>query len=124
MVKKKAHKKNRMERKIMQDTLVNVNKAFGGHLSKPGNLDFEIDMALRKRKPVPRAAQLTRAMTASHSFSDGNKRTATYATMTEFNRAKLKTDPRKLIRTIVKLSKTRESDLKKIERKLRRCTKK
>ena len=106
----------------LRKRLVRANRVFGGTVVNKGNLDFETDMASRQKKPFKRMAHLTRAMTSGHSFSDGNKRTAIIATASELNSAGYKADKKKLVRTMINLSATAEGDLKKIERKLRRCT--
>jgi len=112
-------KKNKLKKK-----LIDTNLVFGGRLVNKGNLDFEVDRAISQKKPFRKISHLTRAMTSGHSFSDGNKRTAIIATTSEFSSLGLKVDKKKLVRTIIRLSKTGEGDLKKIERSLRRCTRK
>lgn len=110
--------------KQLRKKLIDANKVFGGSLANKSNLDFEVDMASKQKKPFRKAAHLTRAMTSGHSFTDGNKRTAIIAVTSEFADAGLKVDKKKIVRTMIKLSKTSEGDLNKIERRLRKCTRK
>ena len=125
MVKRITRKKQTKRKSIdIKTRLIRANKAFGGNLVHKGNFDFEIDAASRKNKAFQKAAHLTRAMTSSHSFSDGNKRTATVAAAYVMREAGVKANKKKLVKTIIRLSKSGEGDLKKIERSLRRCTKK
>ncbi len=112
-------KKNRFKKK-----LVDANRVFGGRIINESNLDFETEMASVQKKPFKRASHLTRAMTSGHSFSDGNKRTAIVAVTSEMHDLGFKADKKKLVRVMIKLSKTGEGNLKKIERNLRRCMKK
>ena len=112
-------RKNQLKKK-----LIAANRVFGGYPNPTGNLDFEADMASTSKRPFRKAAHLTRAMTSGHAFLDGNKRTAIVATTSELSSAGFKADKKKLVRAMIDLSKTAEGDLNKIERKLRRCTRK
>lgn len=125
MVKKLTRKKTTISKKTdLKRRLINANICFGGRLVNKSNLDFEVDAASRKKKAFQKAAQLTRAMTAGHSFSDGNKRTAIVAATSLMHDAGFKADKRKLVKTMIRLSRTGEGNLKKIERSLKRCTRK
>ena len=104
--------------------LTTANRVFGGRLANKSNLDFEVEMASKQKKHIRKAAHLTRAMTSGHAFSDGNKRTAIVAVTSEFHKAGLKVDKKKLVKAMINLSKTGEGSIIKIERKLRRCTRK
>lgn len=104
--------------------LTTANRVFGGRLVNKSNLDFEVEMAKMQKNCFRRCAHFTRAMTAGHAFSDGNKRTAIVAITSEFQKAGIKADKKKLVKTMINLSKTGEGSILKIERKLRRCTKK
>jgi len=104
--------------------LVNANRVFGGRLVNKGDFDFEMDMASRQKKPFKKISHITRAMVSSHAFSDGNKRTAITAIATELRSAGFKADRKKLVKAMIKMSKDGEGNLTKIEKRLRRCTKK
>jgi len=58
--------------------------------------DFEIDMASKQKKPFKKISHITRAMVSSHSFSDGNKRTAVAAISSELRDAGFNADKRSL----------------------------
>ena len=111
-------------RKINRRRLVNANRVFGGSISNKNSLDFGIEMANRKTKPFDRMSEITRAMTSGHAFSDGNKRTAIVAVTSDLSDLGYRADKKKLVKTMIGLSKSGEGDLKKINRKLRRCTRK
>ena len=111
--------KQRLKRK-----LINANNIFGGRLVNKGDFDFEMDMASRQKKPFRRISHITRAMVSSHVFSDGNKRTAVTAIASELRNAGFKADRKKLVKAMIKMSKDGEGNLTKIEKRLRRCTKK
>ena len=113
-----------MAKNKLRNKLIDINRVFGGYPVNLGNLDFEVDMATRTKKPFRKAAHLTRAMTAGHSFSDGNKRTAIVATTSELRKAGYKADKRKLVRSMRDLARMQETDLTKIEKRIRRCTRK
>ncbi len=104
--------------------MVDANRIFGGNLVNKGDFDFEIDMASRQKRPFRKMAHINRAMFSSHCFSDGNKRTAMIATTSELNKVGFKADKRKLVKAMIKMSKDSESDLNKIEKRIRRCTRK
>ncbi len=111
-------------KKTLKRKLIDANRVFGGSLVNKGDFDFEIDMASRQKKPFRKMAHITRSMVSSHAFSDGNKRTATVAAASELRDAGFKADKRKLVRAMIKMSRDAEGDLTKIEKKLRRCTRK
>jgi fido (protein-threonine AMPylation protein) len=104
--------------------LVNTNRVFGGRLVNKGDFDFEIDMASRQKKPFRKISHITRAMVSAHSFSDGNKRTAITAVASGLRDAGFKADRKKLVKAMIRMSKDGEGNLTKIEKRLRRCTKK
>ena len=104
--------------------LITTNRVFGGTLINKNNLDFEVEMAKRQKKKFRKIAHLVRAMTSGHAFSDGNKRTSIIVVTSEFQKVGLKVDKRKLIKTIINLSKTGEGSILKIERKLKKCMRK
>ncbi len=81
-------------------------------------------MASRQKKPFKRMSHVTRAMVSSYSFSDGNKRTAVTAVTSELKDAGFKADRRKLVKAMIKMSRDGEGNLTKIEKRLRRCTRK
>jgi len=109
-------------KKISKKRLVNANRVFGGNVSNRNSLDFGIEMANNQKKPFDRMAHITRAMTSGHSFHDGNKRTAIVAVTSDLSDLGLRADRKKLVKSMINLSKTGEGDINKIKRKLQRCT--
>jgi len=116
--------KRNTEKSKLKKRLIDANRIFGGRLVQKGDFDFEIDMASRQKKPFRRMAYINRAMFSSHCFSDGNKRTAMIATTAELNKAGFRADKRKLTKAMIKMSRDGEGNLTKIEKRLRRCTRK
>ncbi len=108
----------------LKKRLINTNSVFGGRLVNKGDFDFEMDMASRQKKPFKRISHITRAMVSSHAFSDGNKRTAVTAVASELRDAGFKLDRKKLVKAMIKMSRDGEGNLTKIEKRLRRCTRK
>ena len=113
-----------IKKQKLKRILINTNRVFGGRLVNKGYFDFEIDMASKQKKPFKKISHITRAMVSSHSFSDGNKRTAVTAISSELRDAGFKADRKKLVKAMIKMSRDGEGNLTKIEKRLRRCTKK
>ena len=113
-----------IKKQKLKRILINTNRVFGGRLVNKGDFDFEIDMASKQKKPFKKISHITKAMVSSHSFSDGNKRTAVAAISSELRDAGFNADKKKLVKAIIKMSKDGEGNLTKIEKRLRRCTKK
>ena len=105
---------------IKKNNIIKVNRLFGETLSQSSNLDFEIDMANRQKNIYKKLAHIARAMTAGHSFSNANKRTALVVIQSEMAKAGLKCDKIKLTKLLVRLSKTQETRIPIIERRLRK----
>lgn len=114
--------KTNIKKAKLKKGLVNANKVFGGHLVNRGDFDYEMDMASRQDKTFKKIAHITRAMVSGHSFSDGNKRTAITAVASELRSAGYKLDRKKLVKAMIRMSRDGEGDLTKIEKILRRCT--
>ena len=111
--------------KLDKEDLIRINKGFGGLLRNDASIDFALEQQENtKLGEYKKLAYLIRAILVDHPFSDGNKRTAITIVLTEFQEEGIKVDKYALQRTMVNLSKTGEGDLNKIERKLRRCTRK
>ena len=110
--------------KITKQRLVRTNAVYGGHPRIANPLDYAVDRANDEKNFYRKLSYIVRSMTSDHSFVDGNKRTALTVVMTEFQQEGIKVNKYMLTKTIVNLSKTGEGDILKIERKLRRCTRK
>ncbi len=109
--------------KMEKKEIIKINKELGGSLSRASSLDFACDM--KTKNIYKKNACLVRAITVDHPFTDFNKSTATITTLRSFNRKGIKCNEDKLIRGILNIAKTNETDLNKIERGLRKwCPKK
>jgi len=110
--------------KITKEQIVRTNAIYGGKPSKQNSLDYAVERANNEKNFYRRLAYLVRSMTSDHSFIDGNKRTAITIVLTEFEEEGIKVNQKMLEKTIVNLAKTGEGDIKIIERRLRRCSRK
>lgn len=106
---------------INKDKIVRTNRVFGGVIYNSDNLDFDIEQAKKQKNIFKKLAQVSRAMLSGHSFTDGNKRTSFVMIKCELNELGIKCDYKKLVKTLIKLAKTQESDVNKIERRIRKC---
>lgn len=110
--------------KIDKEQIVRVNRVYGGHEYPHSDLDYAVERANYEKNFYKRLAYLVRSMTSNHNFTDGNKRTAMTIVLTEFENEGMSCDKYALSRTLVELAKTGEGDINKIERKLRKCSRK
>jgi len=110
--------------KITRKQIVRTNSVYGGTPIIGDSLDYAIEKANEEKRFYKKLSYLVRSMTSDHNFTDGNKRTAITIVLTEFQEEGIKVDEMMLRNRIVNLAKTGEGDLNKIERKLRRCSRK
>lgn len=111
-------------KKITKQSLIHTNRVFGGSPSRNNSLSYAVLRANNEKNTYRKIAFLVRNMTSDHAFVDGNKRTSATVVLSEFRRRGIKCDRRKLARTLVLLSRSGEGDINKIERSLRRCSRK
>jgi prophage maintenance system killer protein len=109
---------------IDKDKIIRTNAVYGGKLSPSNSIDYAIEQANNEKNFYRKLAYVVRSMTSDHSFIDGNKRTAITMILTEFQEKGIKVDKFMLEKVIVDLARTGEGDINKIERKLRRCSRK
>ncbi len=111
-------------RKVTTRQLIRTNAVFGGKPKLANALSYAVSRANNEKTFFRKLAFLVRSMTSDHSFIDGNKRTALTIVLSELRAKGFKVDRKKLIKTIRGLAMTGEGNITKIERKLRKCTKK
>lgn len=105
---------------INKNKIINTNRIFGGNPYNISNLDFEVDVANEQKNIYKKLAHVTRAMTSGHAFSDGNKRTALVVIKSELADKGIKVNSRKLAKSLVRLTDSKESRINIIERRIRR----
>lgn len=111
-------------KKVTKEQIVRTNAVYGGRPYPHNSLSYAIEKSNEEKRFYKKLAYLVRSMTSDHNFTDGNKRTAITIVLTEFKEEGIKVNEMMLRSTIVNLAKTGEGDLNKIERRLRRCSRK
>lgn len=107
---------------VNANQLIRTNKVFGGSLKSKNSLDYGVERANEEKNVYRKLSYIVRSMTSDHAFWDGNKRTAIVSVLSEFEDEGIKCDERKLTVLMVKLAKENTSDINKIEKELRRCS--
>ncbi len=100
--------------------IVKLNKGLGGTLVRPGNLDFASDKFETEKNIYRKNAHLIRAIVVDHPFDDFNKSTATLITLREFKKEGIKCKEESYLRGIRNIAKNNETNINKIEKKLRK----
>jgi len=115
---------NFVKMEFTKKELIELNKKFGGNLSRDGSLDYALSAQKHKKYgDYKKLAYIWRAILVDHPFTDGNKRTALGAAI-EFARKKKKNiDTDKLNKLIIKIAKKNIHSIAKIERSLRNAIK-
>jgi len=107
---------------ISKKDLLRINEGFGGNLRSDSSLDYAIDMQENKRLgEYKKLAYLLRAILVDHSFSDGNKRTATFLVLNFADQNKKQADRELLLHHIISIAKQNINDIRNIEQRLRSC---
>ena len=106
--------------KITKEDLLRVNAGFGGNLRSGSSIDFAFHMAESKKIGIyKKLACLWRAILVDHPFSDGNKRTAAFASFAFATENDKIVDRDLLIHHIVSVAKNNIIDINNIERRLK-----
>ena len=106
--------------KIDKESLLRINKGFGGNLLASSSLDFAISKQNDKKiGEFKKLAYLIRAILVDHPFSDGNKRTATYLILTFTEKNNKRVDIDLLEQQVVSISRQNIIDIINIERRLK-----
>lgn len=107
-----------------KEELTEVNRKFGGNISRDGSLDYALSAQKHKKYgDYKKLAYIWRAILIDRPFTDGNKRTALWAALkfAEIHGKKANTD--KLNKLIIKIAKNNIHSIAKIERSLRNAIK-
>ncbi|MEK6828635.1 MAG: Fic family protein [Nanoarchaeota archaeon] len=106
--------------KIGKKDLLRINGGFGGNLRSGSSLDYALEKQEDKRiGPYKKLAYLLRAILVDHPFSDGNKRTAMFASHVFAREYKKQVDREMLLYQIVSIAKHNIHDIRKIERRIK-----
>ena len=106
--------------KISKEELLRINKGFKGNIRSDSSFDFAIDMQKNKKLGIyKKLAYLFRAIIVDHTFSDANKRTATYLALKFADESKKQVDRDLLLHHIVSIAKNNETNIRNIERRLK-----
>ena len=106
--------------KISKEELVRINKGFGGSLRSDSSLDYALEMQdNNKLGDYKKLAYLWRAILVDHPFSDGNKRTAAYASLKFADEFKKQVDRELLIHHITSIAKQNITNIRHIEWRLK-----
>mgnify|MGYP001599360694 FL=1 len=106
--------------KISKETIIRINKGFGGHLRNEASLDF----ALQKQENTKfgeykKLAYLLRAILVDHAFTDGNKRTAMFLTLAFTNEINKVASSDLLLHHILSISTKNITQIRAIEERLK-----
>jgi len=99
--------------------IIDINKELGGTLVRSSSLHFACD--IRTTNIYRKLAYITRAIVVDHPFSDMNKSTTMIFTTRFFKRKKINGDKNCLEILIKNVAVKNIIDIKKIEKRLRKC---
>lgn len=108
----------------INEEIAEINKELGGHLSRPGSLDFACDRFRHEKSIYKGVAYLIRAIVVDHCFSDFSKSTATVIAFREFKKEGIACREEPFFRGLGRIAKNNITDINKIERGLRKWCKK
>jgi len=106
----------------MENEIIDINSKLGGTLINSNSLSFACDKAKGEKNVFRRLSYIIRAIVVDHSFDDMNKSTATIFTMRELDREGIEYNPQSIQRAIRKIARQNISNLKTIEKMIRRTT--
>lgn len=102
---------------FVKDDLIEINKKFGGNLTKD-YIDYSI-IAGKGKNEYKQLAYLLRTILVDHIFTDGNKRTALHILLEFADNNNIKLDKKRTIREIIEIASKNIREINKIERMLR-----
>ncbi len=110
--------------KISKKELLRINQGFGGNMRSDSSIDYALEKLGDKRLGIyKKLAYLLRAIIVDHPFSDGNKRTAAYVTLSFASEFKKQVDRELLMHHIVSIAKQNIHNIKNIEWRLKNAIK-
>lgn len=109
---------------ISKETLLRINKGFGGRLRNDSSLDYALEMQNEKKLgEYKKLAYLLRAILVDYPFSDANKRTATFLCLAFANERKKEINRDLLTHQIISIAKYNLTEIRKIEWRIKTCIK-
>ena len=109
---------------ISNETLLRINKGFGGSLRNDSSLDYALEIQNEKKfGEYKKLAYLLRAILVDHPFSDANKRTATFLCLAFAEEEKKEIDRDILIHQIISIAKKNITEIRNIEWRIKSCIK-
>ena len=109
---------------ISKEDILRVNRGFGGGLISDSSLDYAIDIQDNKKLGIyKKLAYLMRAVLVDHSFTDANKRTASFIASAFADENKKEVDMDMLLHHITSIASQNVTDIRNIEWRLKSCIK-
>ena len=110
--------------KIGKEELLRINKRFGGNLRSSSSLDYALSKLDDKKLGIyKKLAYILRAILVDHPFSDGNKRTAAYVSLSLAHDFNKEVNTELLTHYLISIAKHNIHDIRKIERRLKNAIK-
>ena len=102
---------------LSKKDVIDLNMQFStGQIVNGGSLEFAVKTNARSKNWLRSAAILTRSILIDHVFEDGNKRTAAAAIMLLMDLNKIRFNPEKIPKIVVKILKNNITNVTEIER--------
>ena len=109
---------------ISKETLIRINKGFGGHLRNHDSLDYALSQQKNtKLGDFKKLAYFFRAILVDHPFSDGNKRTAMFLALAFTNETNKEIDKDLLLHHILSIATKNITQIRAIEERLKNAIK-
>ncbi len=109
---------------LSKETIIRINKGFGGHLRNGASLDFALKQQENKKLgDYKKLAYLFRAILVDHPFTDGNKRTAMFIAFAFADETHKEIDRDLLLHHILSISKKNIIEIRAIEERLKNAIK-
>ena len=109
---------------IRKEDLLRINKGFGGGMRNDSSLDFAFDKQEDKKiGPYRKLAYLLRAILVDHPFTDGNKRTAMFLSLSFAHEYKKQIDDELLLHQITSIAKNNLTDIRQITDRIKTAIK-
>jgi hypothetical protein len=105
---------------INENSIIELNKKYGGSLLNKSNLEFDLDKARNEKNIYKSNAYILRGIVSGHCFIDGCKSTAIKVITDRFAKERIGCDKTKLANGVIRIAKGEIRDITKIEKGLRK----
>ena len=110
--------------KISKETIIRINKGFGGNIRNEASLEFALQQQENnKLGEYKKIAYLIRAILVDHVFTDGNKRTAMFLLLAFANESNKVVDNDLVLHHILSISAKNITQIRAIEERLKNAVK-